>query len=77
MLVVVILSVLLVAGSIFVGLHYIGQYEASEKTNSPQPLNKQTVVKTRREEFGASNRETSMDGAPIHIIPYDDLGVNE
>lgn len=77
MFVVVILSVLLVAGSIFVGLRYIGQYEASEKKNSPQPLNKQAVVKARREEFGASNRETPMDGAPIHIIPYDDLGINE
>lgn len=77
MFVVFILSAVLVAGAIFVGLRYIGQFEESEKTDSVQSLNKQAAVKARREEFGASNRGTSMNTAPIHVIPYNDLGISE
>lgn len=77
MVIVIILSASLVAGALYVGFRYAGIEDRKGKSNTLYPLNKQAIVKARREEFGASNRGTSMDDAQIFDVPYSYLGITE
>lgn len=76
MIAVYIISGLLIIWSVWVGIRYIGQYRFTSTRTSKQIFNKQEAVKERREEFGVSNQGTSMEDAPIHVVPYNDLGIN-
>lgn len=66
--------VLITAFVFYLGIHYIREIKASTQRADTQ-FNKQDFVKENREQFGASNRGTSMDGRKIYAKSPSDLGL--
>jgi high-affinity Fe2+/Pb2+ permease len=66
--------VLITAFVFYLGIHYIHETKALTQRGDTQ-FNKQDYVKKNREQFGASNRGTSMDGRNIYAKSPSDLGL--
>lgn len=65
----------LIVGSVFyLGIRHISDIMASTKKVVVQ-LNKQDYVKQNRQQYGASNRGTSMDKRNVYAKTPSDLGL--
>ena len=68
-----IISVLIIAGSVWVGINYVTQNSVPNKQD--KLVIKQKMVKKNRQIFGISDVEAA-DIKDVNIVKYDDLGIN-
>lgn len=65
-----IISVLIIGGSLWVSIRYANQY------SEPKRINKQYgIVKQNRQIFGISEAKAP-EIQDVHVVKYDDLGIN-